>query len=110
MNAMDYFALIGIDLSGIIDIRSVDTVSPDGSTFAATGFELQTGELRTVIIRTNSVCAVDFNNDGVLNFFDVSLFIAALNGQDPSADLNNDGLFNFFDVSSFLSQYTQGCP
>ena len=110
MNAMDYFSLIGIDLSGIIDIRSVDTVSPDGSTFAATGFEMKTGELRTVIIRTNSVCAVDFNSDGVLDFFDVSLFIAALNGQDPTADLNNDGAFNFFDVSAFLSQYAQGCP
>ncbi len=110
MNAMDYFALIGFELDGVIDIRSVDAISPDGTTFAATGFEDKTGDLRTVIIRTNPVCEVDFNGDGVLNFFDVSEFIGALSVQDPSADLNNDGLFNFFDVSSFLSLFAQGCP
>ena len=110
MNAMDYFATIGLELDGIIDIRSVDTVSPDGSTFAATGFEATTGELRSVIISTNPVCQIDFNGDGELNFFDVSQFISALSTQDASADLNDDGLFNFFDVSSFLSLYAQGCP
>ena len=110
MNAMDYFALIGFDLNGVIDIRSVDAISPDGSTFAATGFEAKSGDLRTVIVRNAAECAVDYNGDGVLNFFDVSLFVAALSGQDPSADLNNDGAFDFFDVSAFLNQYAQGCP
>lgn len=47
---------------------------------------------------------------GELNFFDVSAFLAAYNGQDQSADLNNDGEFNFFDVSQFLSIYNSGCP
>lgn len=110
MNAMNYFALNGYDLTGVIDIRSVDAISPDGSTFAATGFDDKTGDLRTVIVRTATPCDVDFNADGVLDFFDVSLFIAELNGQDPSADLNSDGAFDFFDVSAFLNQYAQGCP
>ncbi|MAO22456.1 MAG: hypothetical protein CMJ25_17050 [Phycisphaerae bacterium] len=110
MNAMDYFALIGVDLSGIIDIRAVDAISPDGSTFAATGFHLSTGDLRTVIINTNAACIADMNGDGVLDFFDVSAFIAALTAQDASADLNDDGQFNFFDVSEFLSAFAAGCP
>ncbi|MFG0246393.1 MAG: GC-type dockerin domain-anchored protein [Phycisphaerales bacterium JB052] len=110
MNAMDYFASIGIDLSTIIDLRAVDAISPDGSTFAATGFELKTGELRTVIIQTSSACPADMNGDGVLDFFDVSAFIAALTAQDTAADLNNDGLYNFFDVSAFLSAFAAGCP
>lgn len=55
-------------------------------------------------------CAVDFNNDGTLDFFDVSLFLSAYNSSDPIADLTGDGLFDFFDVSAFLSQYSQGCP
>lgn len=110
MNAMDYFASIGIDLTGIIDIRSVDTVSPDGSTFAATGFEAQTGELRTVIINTRPDCVADFNHDGSLNFFDVSAFLSAFSAQHPDADLNNDGQYNFFDISAFLSAFAQGCP
>lgn len=110
MNAMDYFASIGIELTNVIDVRSVDAISPDGSTFAATGFEAKTGELRTVIISTSTECVADFNNDGQLDFFDVGIFIGAFNDENPAADLNDDGLFNFFDVSEFLNAFSQGCP
>ncbi len=54
-------------------------------------------------------CAADLNNDGTLNFFDVSIFIIALSEQDQIADFNNDGTFNFFDVSAFLQAFAQGC-
>lgn len=47
---------------------------------------------------------------GELDFFDVSAFLSAYNGQNADADLNNDGLFNFFDVSEFLLRYNLGCP
>ncbi|MGV6814184.1 MAG: GC-type dockerin domain-anchored protein, partial [Phycisphaerales bacterium] len=57
-----------------------------------------------------SGCVADFNNDGDLNFFDVSAFLGAFSAMDPSADLTGDGVFNFFDVSAFLAAYTQGCP
>ncbi|MEZ6164710.1 MAG: GC-type dockerin domain-anchored protein [Phycisphaerales bacterium] len=55
-------------------------------------------------------CVADLNGDGVLNFFDVSVFLNAYNGMDPIADLNGDGMFNFFDVSVFLNAYNAGCP
>ncbi|MCC5823235.1 MAG: hypothetical protein LAT64_08010 [Phycisphaerales bacterium] len=55
-------------------------------------------------------CIADFNNDGQVNFFDVSAFIAAFNNQDPAADINGDGLWNFFDVSAFITLFNQGCP
>lgn len=48
-------------------------------------------------------CRQDINNDGILNFFDISTFIALFNAQDPQADFfpvaAGDGLFNFFDLS-----------
>lgn len=47
---------------------------------------------------------------GVLNFFDVQTFLAALSAEDPNADLIPDGLFNFFDVQTFLNAYSAGCP
>lgn len=48
---------------------------------------------------------------GVLNFFDVSAFLAAYNAQDPAADFAApSGVFNFFDVSTFLAAYNAGCP
>lgn len=55
-------------------------------------------------------CPADLNDDGVLNFFDVSAFLTAYNAMDPIADFNADGIFNFFDVSGFLSDYNAGCP
>jgi hypothetical protein len=55
-------------------------------------------------------CIVDYNNDGELNFFDVSVFLSAFNLSDPLADINGDGKYNFFDVSAFLTLYSNGCP
>jgi probable HAF family extracellular repeat protein len=72
----------------------------DGSTgaFLIEGFELPSG------------CPGDINDDGELNFFDVSAFLKDFSRQNPDADFNNDGQFNFFDVSDFLGAYSEGCP
>lgn len=56
------------------------------------------------------LCPADINNDGSLNFFDVSAFLTAYQSQNPIADFNGDGLFNFFDVSAFLTAFNAGCP
>lgn len=55
-------------------------------------------------------CLADFNNDGQLDFFDVSEFLLGFISMEPVSDLNGDGLFNFFDVSIFLVAYKDGCP
>lgn len=61
-----------------------------------------------------AVCRQDINEDGLLNFFDISLFINLYNQQDPRADFfpaaGGDGLFNFFDLSTFLNEFNAGCP
>ena len=55
-------------------------------------------------------CPVDLNDDGMVDFFDVSAFLAAFSSMDPVADINHDGMVNFFDVSAFLAAYNAGCP
>lgn len=55
-------------------------------------------------------CDIDYNDDGVLDFFDVSAFLNAYLSNDPIADLDANGVFDFFDVSAFLSLYAAGCP
>jgi hypothetical protein len=55
-------------------------------------------------------CAVDLVLDGVLNFFDVSAFIAFFQEGNPVADFNADGNFDFFDVSAFVVAFGRGCP
>lgn len=52
----------------------------------------------------------DYNDDNIINFFDVSAFLGAFSNQDPSADITGDGSFDFFDVSVFLGLYSDGCP
>jgi len=54
-------------------------------------------------------CRVDLNNDGVLDYGDVSLFLSLFNSSDPAADWNYDGSFNQFDVSAFMAAFSEGC-
>ena len=49
-------------------------------------------------------CAADLNNDGSLDFFDISRFLSDM------PDWNNDTTFDFFDVSAFLISFGAGCP
>ena len=63
-----------------------------------------------IVVTVMSDCPADLNNDGSINFFDVSAFLVAYNAMNPTADFNNDGLYNFFDVSAFLVAYNAGCP
>ena len=49
-------------------------------------------------------CPADLNNDGVLDFFDVSIFVNTM------PDFDGSGGFDFFDVSAFLNNYNAGCP
>ena len=55
-------------------------------------------------------CPADFVEDGVMNFFDIAIFLSAFNAQDPSADFTSDGNWNFFDISAFLFAFNAGCP
>jgi hypothetical protein len=48
---------------------------------------------------------------GVLNFFDLSAYLALFNAGDPSADLAAPfGTLNFFDLSAYLTLFNAGCP
>ena len=53
---------------------------------------------------TGTGCIPDLNNDGKLDFFDISAFLNTM------PDMNGDGAFDFFDVSAFLNAFSAGCP
>ncbi|MCL4220479.1 MAG: hypothetical protein KJZ65_03825 [Phycisphaerales bacterium] len=57
-----------------------------------------------------SLCTADVNYDGLLNFFDVLLFLQMFSAQNPLADWNGDGFFDFFDVQPYLADFSAGCP
>ena len=56
-------------------------------------------------------CPADLNNDGQLNFFDISAYLDLYNDQDPAADIAEPfGVLNFFDLAAYLDLYNAGCP
>jgi hypothetical protein len=79
---------------------------PSGWVVSATATELASGNTSEFSMCSEPVagCAADLNDDGELNFFDVSAFLNTM------PDFNNDGEFNFFDVSAFLNAFARGCP
>ncbi|MHA7812058.1 MAG: peroxidase family protein [Phycisphaerales bacterium] len=68
-------------------------------------------ELSPTVFIAEPACPGDVNNDGKLDYFDVSAYIGLFSAQDPRADYaDHDGVYDFFDVSTFLDEYNAGCP
>ncbi|MHA7814519.1 MAG: cytochrome c peroxidase [Phycisphaerales bacterium] len=103
---------------------SIDDVSMEGETFymqwviadpnAPGGFArsdiARVTPFCTMIASCAPECVADFDGNGSLDFFDVSLFIDAYNTQDAPADLDGNGTFDFFDVSVYVNAFAAGCP
>ena len=63
------------------------------------------------IISGTTSCPADLDNNGLLNFFDINIFLTAYNtGNLAVADLDNNGLLNFFDINLYLTSFNAGCP
>lgn len=104
-------------------IDDLNTMIPDNSGWVltkATGIN-ESGQIvgigalggdpfRAFILTPNSGCLGDLNNDGTVDFFDISVLLKAFTNRDPIADLNNDGSINFFDISTFVQVFNAGCP
>lgn len=102
----------------------IDDPAMDGQTFymqwlvadpgAVGGFALsdvaQVVPFCSMIASCAIPCPADLNDDGLLDFIDISAFLAAYSANDSAADFNGDGNFNFFDVAAFLSAFAAGCP
>jgi hypothetical protein len=54
-------------------------------------------------------CPADFNNDGILDFFDYLDFAAAFDAEAPAADMNADGQVDFFDYLDFVAIFDADC-
>lgn len=90
------------------NLASANAINEDGQIVGVGS--LGGDPFRAFLLTPAASCIADLNNDGVLNFFDVSALLTAFTNQDPLADLNNDGIYNFFDISAFITAYAQGCP
>jgi subtilisin family serine protease len=68
--------------------------------------------LNAVTAAAATLCAVDFNRDGFVDFFDYDDYVACFEGNCPasvSADYNGDGFVDFFDYDTFVADFEIGC-
>ena len=74
---------------------------------AVPGFVASSATINVTLVQgvTPTPLLGDSNLDGVVNFLDISPFIAILSGDDflAEADINGDGVVNFLDISPFIS-------
>ncbi|QOJ00453.1 MAG: immunoglobulin domain-containing protein [Phycisphaeraceae bacterium] len=56
-----------------------------------------------------TICAVDFNCDGFLDFFDLLDYLGAFEEGLPGGDFNGDGFIDFFDFLDFTDGFEAGC-
>ena len=57
-----------------------------------------------------SDCLADLNSDGLLDFFDLQIFLNWYVALDPRADFFANGIISYNDVYEFLYIYEAGCP
>ena len=104
------------DLEACIEVGSLDTSGLSQSiTVIGNLAYLADWDAPVRLIAVDGMCSqgcpVDFNHDGVLDFYDVSIWINAWIAGDLSIiDMNGDGTLSFFDFSIFLSALNEGCP
>jgi len=104
----DWLADRGVVVPANMLIIDATCISNDGRTLAGVGVNINTGE--PLGFRVSPFCRVDFNNDSLVNFFDISKFITAFLVPSVSADFNNDGVLNAFDIFDYISAFNTGCP
>lgn len=61
-------------------------------------------------VATESRCVADLDQNGAIDFFDISILVRGVLDNDLSVDINGDGTLDFFDVSDFLDAIVLGCP
>lgn len=103
-------AAVGWDICGGRVVNFSTTIGTDQ--IQDPNFQILFGNMVTWVSRseTDNTCPIDYVPPcGVLNFFDISQFLARFAAFDPRADLNSDGAHDFFDVSILLQLYANGC-
>jgi hypothetical protein len=101
------------DLARIIAPGFVVMTGDVGLVEATSGFtraaEVPATVLLTMLTRPDAGCGIDLNHDGVLDFFDVQIYLALFSAGDAQADINGDGFLDFFDILEFLQRFASGC-
>ena len=96
------------NVEDVAALQFIDNLNPGYFIFWFEGFSCDPyqpfASFEMILYQQSNGCAADVNDDGDLNFLDVSFFI------NQQIDYNEDMSFNFLDVSAFLADFATGCP
>jgi len=119
----DYLLYAGVDQYHLWDVSNVEAPKDiaevsrgdnGGGQIARSGSIAYLSEgdagLRIFDISDCPPCLPDLNADGLLDFFDLQLFLNWYAAGDLRADLVPDGVLDFFDVQAYLGLFAAGCP
>jgi hypothetical protein len=94
-------------LRGVGGFAVLHDIDNDG----AKDIVVSSGEYTIAYINSGSIrCLADYAPDGVLNFFDITLFIDDLVNGVRFADLDRNGVVNFLDLALLVNRFGEGCP
>ena len=104
--AGEAFAISQINSGGLLRIIATPADTNVQATYSGAGSILTppSPPVLNVVSTPNDVLLGDVNLDGVVNFFDISPFIARLSSQtfQSEADIDGNGVVSFFDISGFI--------
>lgn len=107
-----------IDAADISDMHIIQTLPSFGTGRAITSdgrmLYLADGDAGLTVLEAQPCwyrpCPADLNDDGLLDFFDLQVYLNAYSATSGVADWNNDGLIDFFDLLGYISSFSDGCP
>ena len=105
MKVIDVSDPSDLSYAGVVNVNG-DFVLDGEIAYVASGSDFMVLDISTACLP----CASDLTSDGLLNFFDISMFLQLYIAQDPIADFTNNGSWDFFDISAFLQAFGAGCP
>ncbi|MCA9304122.1 MAG: S8 family serine peptidase, partial [Phycisphaerales bacterium] len=95
--AISWESIVGGD--GIVGLSAGNGLDPD----------FLESDLSTYAECTDG-CRADVNGDGILDIFDVFMFLDMFNRGSLMADFDGNKVLDIFDVFAFLDEFNAGCP
>ncbi len=105
-NQENYESFITLDYACLgCHIEVNESLTIEEASFYSVGIHTRHRSLQLL----SSECPGDLNRDGILNFYDISMFLSYYNTGNLAIDYNDNGMVDYDDLATFLGSYIGGC-
>ncbi len=107
-NLTELLTFGGVDLTGW-RLEEARGISANGRVIVGVGVNPQGLTEGWIVDLGRGACGADYNNDGVVDFFDYLDFVSVFAAGGPGADFNSDAVVDLFDYLDFVAAFAAGC-